>query len=78
MVSAIMGADLRDPGTSVPVRRAVLTMPFTMSNSRGTGIGFMAHALIRLLTGRWREVSTAMWPIVLLVGLQFCLEASPA
>ena len=40
---------------------AALAMPLTFSIANGIAFGFIARTAIKLLAGRWRELSPAMW-----------------
>ena len=48
--------------------------PLTMSISRGIGVGFVAYALLHLLSGRGRQVPAALYVLSLLFALSFWLE----
>ncbi len=41
---------------SVPAFVTLVTIPMTYSIAHGIGYGFGAYVLIKLLTGRWREI----------------------
>jgi len=36
-------------------------MPLTFSIANGIAFGFIAWTAVKLLAGRWRELSPAMW-----------------
>lgn len=48
---------------TAPAVLCALTMPFTFSIAHGIAVGFVSHAAIKTLAGRWREVSAAVWTI---------------
>ncbi len=37
-----------------------LAIPFTYSIAAGIGIGFIAYAAIKIVSGRWRDVNAAV------------------
>ena len=45
-----------------------LAIPFTFSIAEGIGLGFIAYAGIKLLTGRWREIGPGVAIIALAFG----------
>jgi AGZA family xanthine/uracil permease-like MFS transporter len=46
-------------------------MPFTYSIANGLAFGFVSYALIKLLTGRVREVHAATWIVAALFVIRF-------
>src|SRR6202008_2908840 len=50
-----------DSTESVPATIAALTMPFTYSIAMGVAFGFIAYAVLKLLTGRARDVQWIVW-----------------
>ena len=40
-----------------------LVMPFTYSIANGLALGFISYAVLKLLTGQHRQVSTVIWGI---------------
>lgn len=71
-VAALMARSLGklkwdDPTDYVPAVLTAVMMPFTYSIATGIGIGFAAHTLLKLFTGRVREIN----PAVALIALFF-------
>ena len=52
-----------DTTEAVPATVTALMMPFTYSIANGLAFGFISHALIKLFTGRGREVHWMVWVI---------------
>jgi adenine/guanine/hypoxanthine permease len=50
----------------VPAFVAMILIPLTYSITDGVAYGFLAYVLLKLATGRVREVKPAMWVIVAL------------
>ncbi len=48
---------------SVPAVITALVMPFTYSIANGLALGFISYAGLKLLTGKYREVSGMIWSI---------------
>ncbi|UTY60140.1 NCS2 family permease [Massilia sp. erpn] len=47
----------------VPAVVTALVMPFTYSIANGLALGFISYAVLKLLTGQHRQVSTVIWGI---------------
>ena len=67
-VACLMAAALRDIGwddatQSVPAVVTAIAMPFTFSIATGIGVGFVVYAAMKLLAGRPREITGAVWLI---------------
>lgn len=66
MLKNVAEINWHDPTESFPAFIAIVVMPFTFSITEGIAFGFMAYALLKLVTGRWREVH---WMIYLFAVL---------
>ncbi|QSX73597.1 NCS2 family permease [Lysobacter arenosi] len=62
-----------DLSESVPAALCTLAMPFTYSIANGLAFGFIAYAVLKLFTGRAREVHSAVWVVAVLFVLRFAL-----
>lgn len=60
-----------DVTESAPAVLTALMMPFTYSIANGLAFGFVSYALIKLLTGRAREVHAATWVVAALFVIRF-------
>jgi adenine/guanine/hypoxanthine permease len=56
--------------TSLPVFLTITMIPFTFSISKGIGYGFISFVLLKLLTGKWREIH----PLLAIVALLFAID----
>jgi AGZA family xanthine/uracil permease-like MFS transporter len=70
-VACLMLADLGDvewgdSTESIPAAVTALAMPFTFSIAEGIAFGFISYAVLKLLTGRAREVRPVVWVIAAL------------
>jgi AGZA family xanthine/uracil permease-like MFS transporter len=63
MVRELMHIDWEDTTESVPAVITALIMPFTYSIANGLAFGFISYAALKLLTGRFREVSLVIWVV---------------
>lgn len=57
-----------DVTEALPALVTALAIPFTFSIAEGIGLGFIAYAGIKLLTGRWREIGPGVAMIALAFG----------
>jgi AGZA family xanthine/uracil permease-like MFS transporter len=60
MMQALKGLNFDDITEMVPAAITIFTMPFTYSIAEGIAWGIISYTLIKLLTGRGRQVSLAM------------------
>jgi len=60
MTSGLAEIDWKDITVAAPVTVTALTMPFTYSIANGIAFGFITWTLAKLLTGRWRELNSAL------------------
>ena len=66
MMAGVRAIDWSDPTESVPAFLTIVMMPLTVSITDGIAFGFIAHAALKLGTGRARE---AHWLVYLCAGL---------
>ncbi|WP_295968527.1 NCS2 family permease [uncultured Bartonella sp.] len=59
---------------AVPAALTALLMPFTYSIANGLAFGFISYAILKTITGKWREVHPATWIIALLFIIRFLIE----
>ncbi|WBU58853.1 NCS2 family permease [Paracoccus albus] len=64
-----------DVTEAAPAVLTALMMPFTYSIANGLAFGFVSYALIKLLTGRAREVHVATWVVAALFVIRFAFFA---
>ncbi|MBI2981677.1 MAG: NCS2 family permease [Deltaproteobacteria bacterium] len=73
MVSSIKELDLEDYTNALPAFLTAVMIPFTFSIARGIAFGFISYTLIKLITGRWREVHWMMYPLSLALGFHLVM-----
>jgi len=71
MLRELVDIDWEDATESVPAIVTVLMMPFTYSIANGLAFGFISYAVLKLLTGRAREVRWIIWLIAALFLFKF-------
>ena len=71
MMRELTDIDWDDITEAVPSALTALMMPLTYSIANGLAFGFISYALIKLLTGRVREVHAATWLVAGLFLIRF-------
>jgi len=66
MMSAVKEIDFKDMSIAVPALLTIIFMPITSSISNGILIGFLAYTIIKLFSGKAKEVSPLLWVVNLL------------
>ncbi|MBM3735952.1 MAG: NCS2 family permease [Acidobacteria bacterium] len=63
-----------DPLDAIPAFLTIAAIPLTFSIANGLALGFVSFALLRLLSGRGREVSWIVWVLVAAFVARFVLS----
>ena len=71
MISPIMKIDLEDFTESIPAFFTIVMMPLTYSIAEGIVFGMLSFVLLKLLTGRYKEVTPVMVIIAILFVIKF-------
>ena len=71
MLRELVDIDWSDTTESVPAAITAVMMPFTYSIAQGVAFGFISYALLKLLTGRAKEVRTIVWAIAAVFTFKF-------
>ncbi|GAA2222887.1 NCS2 family permease [Streptomyces amakusaensis] len=75
LAGSIRDIDWTDFTLAVPAFLAMVMMPFTYSITNGIGIGFIAFSVLRLATGRGREVPIAMYAVSAVFVFYYAMPA---
>lgn len=70
MISPIQKIDLEDYSESLPVFLTIIIMPLAYSISEGIAFGMLSFVLIKVFTGKWKQVSPVMYVLALLFLLK--------
>lgn len=70
MVSSIGEIDFKDYKDALPAFITIVFIPFSYSISEGIVYGFLTYVIIRVFTGRFRDVSLIMYLLALLFVLK--------
>ena len=71
MLQGLSDIDFSDVATSVPVFIMLLTMPVAGSISHGIGLALISYTIIKLITGKVKEVSWLTWAISIIFLIKF-------
>ncbi|MEU9720398.1 NCS2 family permease [Streptomyces sp. NPDC047976] len=75
LAGSVRDIDWSDFTIAVPAFMAMVMMPFTYSITNGIGIGFISFAVLRLATGRGREVPAAMYAVSAVFVFYYAMPA---
>ncbi len=70
MMQGVTRLDLSDFSVAAPCVLTMLLMPLTSSISEGLSLGFLCYVVLKLGTGRWRELTPTAW----VLGMLFLLH----
>lgn len=73
MLGGIKNLDWKDPAVAVPAFLTIVMMPFTYSISYGIGFGFVSYTLIKLCTGKYKDISIVTAILTIFFVLNFVL-----
>ncbi|HBQ86739.1 MAG TPA: guanine permease [Syntrophomonas sp.] len=76
MLSEIVEINFKDFTESFPVFLTIIGMPLTFSIATGLGMGFIVYTVIKLLTGRAKDIHWMMYIIAALFIINFAMRAS--
>ena len=71
MASSLIKVQWDDLTEATPAFITAAMMPFTYSITEGIAFGFISYCVMKLGTGRWREVNTPVWVVSLLFLIKF-------
>ena len=76
MVKAVKHIPWDEPSEAIPAFLIILGMPLTYSIADGLALGFIAYPLLKLCSGKGREVSVLVYVMAVLLGGVFVLKAT--
>lgn len=71
MISPILKIDLNDFTESIPAFLTIVMMPLTYSIAEGIAFGMLAFVILKVLTGKFKDVSIVMYILAVLFILKF-------
>ena len=73
MLQSVQHIDWSDPTEWIPAFFILVGIPLTFSIGDGMALGFLAYPILKLSTGRAKDVPMAMWLLSAAVGIYFAL-----
>ena len=73
MVQSIAHIGWEELTESIPAVIVLIAIPLTFSIANGVGLGLICYALIKLLTGGWRDCHLFLWVLTLCFILYFII-----
>lgn len=73
MMTSVTKIDWKEPAAAVPAFLTIAVMGFGYSISFGIGIGIISYVLIKIFTGKVKEVSVVTWVLAVLFIAMFVL-----
>uniref|UniRef100_UPI002618342C NCS2 family permease n=1 Tax=Thermococcus sp. TaxID=35749 RepID=UPI002618342C len=61
MLSALKEVDFSDHTEALPAFLVLVTIPYTYSIADGIGAGFISYTVLKVFSGRWKEVHPLMY-----------------
>ena len=74
MMLQIKNIDFSDYAIGIPAFLTIALMPFTYSITNGIGAGFVSYTVIKLATGKARDVQPLMWVVSALFVVYFAIH----
>ena len=78
MMGAIGELNWRRLDDGIPAFLTVALMPFTYSIANGIAGGIVSYTVIKLLSGRWREVHPIAYVVAVLLMLHYAFPGGAA
>ena len=60
---------------AAPAALTALAMPFTYSIANGLAFGFVSYVVLKLFTGKWRQIHPATLIVAILFVIRFAFFA---
>jgi AGZA family xanthine/uracil permease-like MFS transporter len=76
MIKSVRHIPWDEPSEAIPAFLIILGMPLTYSIADGLALGFIAYPLLKLCSGKGKEVSVLVYVMAVLLGGVFVLKAT--
>lgn len=71
MMKTVINIDWKEPSAYIPAFLTIIGMPLTYSIPEGIAFGFISYPIIKLLGGKWRDVSWLVYVLAALFILRY-------
>ena len=75
MMSSVLSIDFSDISQGLPAFLTIIFMPFTYSIAQGIIFGVLSFTLIKMMTGKFKEISITIYVISILFIFKIILDA---
>jgi AGZA family xanthine/uracil permease-like MFS transporter len=75
MMQPVMTIDFLDPTEGVPAFLAIIMMPFAYSIAEGIVYGIIAYVILKVATGKFKDVPIITWVLFIVFILRFFVKA---
>jgi AGZA family xanthine/uracil permease-like MFS transporter len=73
--NGIRSIDWSDYTIAIPAFLTMVIMPFTYSITNGIGIGFLVFCVLKIATGRWRDVPLPLYIVGAVFAFYYLMPA---
>jgi AGZA family xanthine/uracil permease-like MFS transporter len=73
MMSPILKIDFENYTESIPAFITIIAMPLTYSIAEGIVFGMLSYVLLKVLTGKMKDISIVMIVLVILFVIKFLI-----
>lgn len=74
MLGAIQEIDLSDMSEALPCFVTMLTMVLTYNIAEGMALGLISYTVVKILSGRYKEVNLTLYIVSALLAARYVLE----
>ncbi|MDR2258198.1 MAG: NCS2 family permease, partial [Treponema sp.] len=74
MMRAVTDIDFSDPTEGIPAFLAIIMMPFAYSIAEGIVYGILSYVLLKLVTGKAKDLSVVTWVLFAVFFLRFFIK----
>ncbi|QJB35385.1 NCS2 family permease [Chitinophaga oryzae] len=74
MMGAVVKIDFNDVTEALPAFLAIVMMPYTYSIAEGIVFGMLSYVLLKVLTGRYKQISPVMYVLAILFVVTFLVK----
>ena len=74
MMKSVTGIDFKDPTEGIPAFVCIVVMPFSYSISEGIVWGLLSYVIVKLVTGKVKQISVVTWVLFVIFLLRFIFK----
>ncbi len=74
MMGAVVKINFDDVTEAIPAFLAIVMMPYTYSIAEGIVFGMLSYVLLKVFTGKYKEIGPVMYVLSVLFVLSFMLQ----